>query len=70
MNLPRTHEKLHCKGEPYRLSGKRDTSVQTEKHTDKQTQSLLLYYIENLNNEAVACTSIQQEVKGGGDAFN
>ena len=21
INLPRTHDKLHCKGEPYRLSG-------------------------------------------------
>ena len=21
LNLPRTHDKLHCKGEPYRLSG-------------------------------------------------
>ncbi len=29
-NLNRTHEKLHCKGEPYYFIGQRDPSVQTE----------------------------------------
>ena len=29
-NLPRTYEKLHCKGEPYRFSGKQDPLVQTD----------------------------------------
>ena len=31
-NLLRTYEKLHCKRGPYRFSGKRDPSVQTDRH--------------------------------------
>ena len=30
INIPRTHEKLHCKGEPYRFSCKRDSLVHTD----------------------------------------
>ena len=30
-NLPCTYNKLHCKGEPYRLSGYRDPLIQTKK---------------------------------------
>ena len=30
-NLPSTSNKLHCKGEPYRLSSYRDPSLQTKK---------------------------------------
>ena len=30
INLPRTYEKLLCKGEPYRFSGQLDPSVQTD----------------------------------------
>ena len=33
INLLRTYEKLLCKGEIYQFSGKRDPSVQTERHT-------------------------------------
>ena len=31
IKLPRTFEKLHCKGESNRFRGKRDPSVQTDK---------------------------------------
>ena len=40
INLHRTYEKLHCKEEPYRLSGLRNPLVQTD------TQILLLYYAD------------------------
>ena len=40
INLPWTCKKLHCKGEPYRLSSKRDPSV----YTDKQPITLILRY--------------------------
>ena len=42
INLPRTYENLPCKLEAYRLSGKRDSSVQTEKQTDRHPVTLLL----------------------------
>ena len=32
INLPRTYEKLQCKGEPFRFSGYRNPSVQTDRH--------------------------------------
>ena len=35
--MPKTYEKLHCKGEPYQFSGKRDPSVQTNRQTDPVT---------------------------------
>ena len=41
INLPRTYEKLHNKGEPYRFSGWRDLRY---RQTNKQTEILLLYY--------------------------
>ena len=31
--IPRTYEKLNCKGETYRFSSLRDPSVQTDRHT-------------------------------------
>ena len=34
INLPRTYEKLPCKGEPYQFIGKRDSSLQRNKQTD------------------------------------
>ena len=37
INLPRTYEKLHCKGEPYRFGGQRDLLALTDRHP-------LLYY--------------------------
>ena len=40
MNLPRTYEKLHCKGEGYRFSGYQDPSV----HKDRYTLIMLLLY--------------------------
>ena len=40
MNLPRTYEKLHCKGEGYRFSGYQDPLV----HKDRYTLILLLLY--------------------------
>ncbi len=39
INLPRTNEKLHSKGEPDWFSGKQDSFVQTDRHVE----ILLLY---------------------------
>ena len=41
INLPRTHEKLPCKGELYRFIGQRDPLVQTNKETDRHRVTLL-----------------------------
>ena len=41
INLPKTYIKLHYKREPYRFSCKRDPSVQTDRHTDKDPFTLL-----------------------------
>ena len=41
INLPRTYGKLQCKGETYRFSCKRDPSIQTDIHTDKDHVTLL-----------------------------
>ena len=38
LNHPMTYKKLHCKGGPYRFSGKRDPLLQTKK--------ILLFYIK------------------------
>ena len=40
INLPRTNEKLHCKGEPYRFSSYQDSSVHTD--TQRKIDILLL----------------------------
>ena len=40
-NLPRTYQKLLCKEEPYRYSGERDPSVQTDTQTHTDTVTLL-----------------------------
>ena len=41
INYPKTYEKLHCKGEPYRITGLRDPSVQTYRHTHTDPVTLL-----------------------------
>ena len=43
VNLSRTFEKLHRKGEPYRFSGQRDTWIQTNGQTDIVLFCITLY---------------------------
>ena len=47
INLPRTYEKLPCKGESNLFCGQRDPSVQTNRHTDKQTSFYFIIRIYN-----------------------
>ena len=35
IKLPRTYKKIHCKGESYRLRGKRDILVKSDRQTDR-----------------------------------
>ncbi len=54
IKLPGTYEKLHCKGEPDRLSGQRDPSVQT---------NILLLYYKDVKMSLVIIYSTKLEIR-------